>query len=111
MIMFLFNCASGFAGSDDKVAYLKELGFDAAYNYKTVKSVSQTLKEACPKGIDMYFDNVRGFMSMQYYVECPVLFDDVHLPTGWWRYDGCSVSQTEQLLKSFRLWGDQYLQH
>ena len=53
------NNVSGFAGSDEKVAYLKELGFDAAYNYKTVKSVSEALKEACPKGIDMYFDNVR----------------------------------------------------
>ena len=80
----------GFAGSDEKVAYLKELGFDAAYNYKTVKSVSEALKEACPNGIDMYFDNVRGFIvSMQYYVGCPALFDNVHLTTGWWRYDRC----------------------
>ena len=51
--------SSGFAGSDAKIAYLKELGFDAAYNYKTIKSLEETLKEACPKGIDMFFDNVR----------------------------------------------------
>ena len=48
----------GFAGSDAKVAYLKEIGFDAAYNYKTIQSLDATLKEACPNGIDMFFDNV-----------------------------------------------------
>lgn len=48
----------GFAGSDAKVEYLKSLGFDAAYNYKTITSLDATLKEACPKGIDMFFDNV-----------------------------------------------------
>ena len=48
----------GFAGTDAKVEYLKQLGFDAAYNYKTMKSLDETLKEACPNGIDMFFDNV-----------------------------------------------------
>ena len=48
----------GFAGSDAKVKYLKEIGFDIAYNYKTIQSLDATLKEACPKGIDMFFDNV-----------------------------------------------------
>lgn len=50
----------GFAGSDTKVEYLKEIGFDAAYNYKTIQSLDATLKEACPDGIDMFFDNVGG---------------------------------------------------
>ena len=54
-----FVTVTGFAGSDTKVAHLKELGFDAAYNYKTISSIEQALKEACPKGIDLYFDNVR----------------------------------------------------
>ncbi len=49
---------AGFAGSDAKVTYLKSLGFDAAYNYKTMGSLEDTLKEACPNGIDMFFDNV-----------------------------------------------------
>ena len=50
----------GFAGSDAKVEHLKsKLGFDAAYNYKTISSLSETLKEACPNGIDTFFDNVR----------------------------------------------------
>ena len=50
--------SSGFAGSDAKVEYLKSIGFDAAYNYKTISSLKDTLKEACPKGIDLFFDNV-----------------------------------------------------
>jgi prostaglandin reductase 1 len=57
----------GFAGSDEKVAYLKELGFDAAYNYKTVSSLSDALKEGCPNGIDMYFDNVSYCMFVCYF--------------------------------------------
>lgn len=48
----------GFAGSDKKVEYLKGLGFDAAFNYKTITSVEETLKSACPKGIDCFFENV-----------------------------------------------------
>ena len=50
---------TGFAGSDAKVDYLKSIGFDAAYNYKTIASLKDTLKEACPNGIDLFFDNVR----------------------------------------------------
>lgn len=48
----------GAAGSDDKVAYLKKLGFDVAFNYKTIKSLEETLKKASPDGYDCYFDNV-----------------------------------------------------
>jgi NADPH-dependent curcumin reductase CurA len=51
----------GIAGSDDKIAHLTdELGFDAAFNYKTVTDYYSRLKEMCPKGIDVYFDNVGG---------------------------------------------------
>lgn len=49
----------GSAGSAAKVARLKELGFDAAFNYKDGK-VSRLLREAAPDGIDVYFDNVGG---------------------------------------------------
>lgn len=48
----------GFAGSDRKVEWLKEvLKFDAAFNYKT-KDVTAALFEAAPDGVDCYFDNV-----------------------------------------------------
>ncbi|KAM5191584.1 prostaglandin reductase 1-like [Mantella aurantiaca] len=50
----------GSAGSDEKVAYLKEIGFDEAFNYKTVSSLEETLKMASPEGYDCYFENVAG---------------------------------------------------
>ena len=50
----------GSAGSDEKVkALVEEFGFDAAFNYKTT-AVAQGIAELCPKGIDVYFDNVGG---------------------------------------------------
>jgi NADPH-dependent curcumin reductase CurA len=49
----------GSAGSDEKVNWLREIGFDAAFNYKTAP-VYQQLREAAPDGIDVYFDNVGG---------------------------------------------------
>jgi len=56
--------AVGIAGADDKVAYLTgELGFDAAFNYKTVDDYHAKLKELCPRGIDVYFDNVGGAIT------------------------------------------------
>ena len=56
--------AAGIAGSDDKVNYLiHELGFNAAYNYKSPGKPSERLREICPKGIDVYFDNVGGAIT------------------------------------------------
>ena len=54
----------GTAGSDEKCDYLRrELGADVAINYKTAGNMVDALKEACPKGIDIYFDNVGGEVS------------------------------------------------
>jgi NADPH-dependent curcumin reductase CurA len=54
----------GIAGSDKKTIYLvDELGFDTAINYKTVPHLRKALKEACPNGVDIYFDNVGGDIS------------------------------------------------
>lgn len=50
--------AIGLAGSDAKCAYLKEIGFDVAINYKTAGDLTAAFKQAAPKGIDIYFDNV-----------------------------------------------------
>ncbi|WP_332777833.1 NADP-dependent oxidoreductase [Polaromonas sp.] len=58
--------AVGIAGGPDKCKYaVEELGFDACIDYKQHKdaaSLSKALKEACPDGIDGYFENVGGMV-------------------------------------------------
>lgn len=49
----------GLAGSDAKCAWVRALGADAAINYRA-GDVGAALKEAAPKGITLYFDNVGG---------------------------------------------------
>ncbi|HTT11631.1 MAG TPA: NADP-dependent oxidoreductase [Burkholderiaceae bacterium] len=52
--------AIGIAGGADKCRYLtQELGFDVAIDYKSA-DVKAALRDACPNGIDVYFDNVGG---------------------------------------------------
>lgn len=54
----------GISGSDEKNAYLRdELGVDATINYKSAGDVRAALMEACPNGVDVYFDNVGGEIS------------------------------------------------
>ena len=51
----------GFAGSDEKTAWLTDdLGFDAAINYKTTDDYQAALADAAPDGVDVYYDNVGG---------------------------------------------------
>ncbi|MDP9601143.1 UNVERIFIED_ORG: NADPH-dependent curcumin reductase CurA [Variovorax paradoxus] len=56
----------GIAGGAEKCKYVTdELGFDACIDYRLhpdVKSMSAALKEACPNGIDGYFENVGGYI-------------------------------------------------
>ena len=58
--------AVGLAGGPDKCkAVVEEFGFDACIDYRQhpdLKSLSAALKEACPKGIDGYFENVGGLI-------------------------------------------------
>jgi len=50
----------GTAGGKEKCDYVvNELGFDACFNYKE-ENIYTALKQHCPKGIDVYFDNVGG---------------------------------------------------
>ncbi len=50
----------GIAGGTAKCDYLvNELGFDAAIDYKS-EEIYEAIKKECPKGIDVYFDNVGG---------------------------------------------------
>ena len=58
----LHGCrVSGCAGSDDKIAIMKEeFGYDAAFNYRNSKSMPASVAEVCPEGIDVNFENVGG---------------------------------------------------
>ncbi len=50
----------GIAGGPDKCRWIvDELGFDAAIDYKS-EDVNKALRQHCPKGVDVYFDNVGG---------------------------------------------------
>lgn len=52
--------AVGIAGGDTKCRYVvEELGFDACVDYKK-GDLFQALNDACPRGIDVYFENVGG---------------------------------------------------
>jgi len=52
------------AGSDEKIEMLKEkFHFDEAINYKTIPDLNKAIKDACPKKVDIYFDNVGGKIS------------------------------------------------
>jgi len=48
------------AGSDEKCAWLKSRGIDHVINYKTCGNLLAAVREAAPKGINVYFDNVGG---------------------------------------------------
>ncbi|MFC7018358.1 MULTISPECIES: NADP-dependent oxidoreductase [Haloarcula] len=51
----------GFAGSDEKVAWLTDdLGFDAGINYNATDDYRAALEDVAPRGVDVYFDNVGG---------------------------------------------------
>lgn len=51
----------GIAGGPEKCAFSKEVyGFDHMIDYKSVSNITEALKKVCPKGVDVYFDNVGG---------------------------------------------------
>ena len=53
----------GSAGSDEKCAWAMEAcGYDVCFNYKKADSYAEALREHCPDGIDIYFENVGGAM-------------------------------------------------
>jgi NADPH-dependent curcumin reductase CurA len=84
----------GFAGSDEKVAYLEDdLGFDAAVNYETADDYRSALDDAAPDGVDAYFDNVGGPISDAVFTRLNVdarvaicgqiaFYNDEGVPTG-----------------------------
>jgi NADPH-dependent curcumin reductase CurA len=51
--------AVGIAGGAEKRAYVRSLGFEACIDHRD-PAMAQQLAEACPKGIDVYWENVGG---------------------------------------------------
>jgi NADPH-dependent curcumin reductase CurA len=84
----------GIAGSDYKVRLLKdEFGFDAVVNYKTTTNLTKDIGDACPDGVDVYFDNVGGEVSdavishLNFQARIPLcgqiaLYNTTEVPTG-----------------------------
>jgi NADPH-dependent curcumin reductase CurA len=69
--------AVGIAGADDKCRMtLDEFGFDAAVNYKE-GDFRDRLAESCPKGVDVYFENVGGDV---FRAVLPLLNDFARIP-------------------------------
>lgn len=84
----------GIAGTDEKIKLLKDqFGFDEAINYKTTAHLKNAIAKACPKGVDIYFDNVGGEISdavisnINFYARIPLcgqisLYNNVEMPMG-----------------------------
>jgi len=54
----------GIVGSDEKADMITdEYGFDAAVNYRATSDLGRSLADACPTGVDIYFDNVGGAVT------------------------------------------------
>ena len=84
--------AVGIAGGEEKVAFLRELGFDAALDHRAPDFRAQ-LQAATPDGIDVYFENVGGhvwdavFPRLNKFARIPVCglvahYNDTALPPG-----------------------------
>lgn len=48
------------ASSQDKLNWCREIGFDAGINYREEENLVRAVAEACPNGIDVFFDNTAG---------------------------------------------------
>ncbi|MGJ8690600.1 MAG: NADP-dependent oxidoreductase [Gammaproteobacteria bacterium] len=67
----------GIAGGPEKCRYVKEeLGFDECIDYKA-GNLAQELAQACPKGIDVYFENVGGEVTK---AVAPLLNEGARVP-------------------------------
>jgi NADPH-dependent curcumin reductase CurA len=52
--------AVAIAGDDEKLQWCREIGYDAAINYKKAADLTAAVKECCPQGVDVFFDNTAG---------------------------------------------------
>jgi NADPH-dependent curcumin reductase CurA len=52
--------AVAIAGDDSKLKWCREIGFDVGINYHKAADLTAAVKEACPTGADVFFDNTAG---------------------------------------------------
>ncbi len=52
--------AVAIAGRDDKLAWCREIGYDAGINHRTTEDLDAAVAAACPEGVDVFFDNTGG---------------------------------------------------
>jgi len=52
----------GIVGSAEKAQVIRDLGFDAAIDYRATPDIAAEIAKAAPDGVDVYFDNVGGEM-------------------------------------------------
>ncbi len=95
----------GIAGTDEKLELMKDkFGFDKGINYKTTDDIKKAISDACPDGVDVYFDNVGGEIldaAMENInkdgrvINCGAiaLYNKTEVPTGP-RYEGTMVQKT-----------------
>ncbi|SDE11738.1 hypothetical protein SAMN05421636_103299 [Pricia antarctica] len=95
----------GIAGTDEKLKLMKEkFGFDKGINYKTTDDMKKAIGDACPNGVDVYFDNVGGEIldaamdninKNGRVINCGAisLYNETDVPTGP-RYEGIMVRKT-----------------
>ena len=105
--------AIGIAGADEKCAFVKdELGFDDCISHRRV-DLKKALAEACPKGIDVYYENVGGkvfdavYPLLNFFARIPVCgvitrYNVAETPPGPDRLPGYF---TDTLVKRFRTQG------
>lgn len=84
----------GITGTDEKAVLLtSKFKFDEAINYKTTSVLREAIRNACPNGVDIYFDNVGGEISdavlanINKYARLPVCgaisqYNDTKIPVG-----------------------------
>ena len=56
--------AVAIAGDEAKLGWCSEIGFDAGINYKKANDLTAAVKEACPKGVDVFHDAVMRNLSI-----------------------------------------------
>jgi NADPH-dependent curcumin reductase len=94
----------GIAGGAEKCQYVRdELGFDECIDYKN-EDLSARLKECCPDGIDIYFENVGGDVTR---AVAPLLNEGSRVPICGYisNYNDQDITKAEtpfQILKSAR---------